>query len=167
MLHVFNVESLWEHETNFTRLCSTFNARISNFSLIKTGRTRDGWLASLAWIRSLFHNVPKGLDNRLIRLCKRASYIIHGHKLCGDCNLSSVFDRRVKLSMRLFLQEKSDDRQVLQYYSAECLSSYQEIVSWEIVSFHTLGILAESMDSCFIVLNATMKHCNFFDLYIR
>ena len=63
----------------------------------------------------VFLNPGKGLDQRLLRICKRAFYIIHGRKskCCKDCNMLNVTERILFLSVRLFDVIKNDKFHIL------------------------------------------------------
>ena len=79
-------------------------------------------LVFTALIQSLFGyaspvllNAGVGLDARLVSICKRAFYIIHGHNVyaCKDCNMLDVVNRRHTLSMKLFNQALSSVSHIL------------------------------------------------------
>ena len=63
----------------------------------------------------VFLNPGKCSDQRLLRICKRAFYIIHGRKskYCKDCNMFNVTERRQLLSVRLFDVIKNDKLHIL------------------------------------------------------
>ena len=63
----------------------------------------------------LFMNAGVTLDSRLISLCKRAFHIIHGRdvRICNECNLMDVTNRRRFFSLKLFNSALSSPHHLL------------------------------------------------------
>ena len=61
----------------------------------------------------VFLNPGKSLDVKLIRVCRRAFYIVHGENSCNLCNMLDVTKRRQELAMRLFNEARMDCHHVL------------------------------------------------------
>jgi hypothetical protein len=119
----FNDKLTWSDHINF--IVKKASQRLYILRILKRTNTFSHdklVLVFHALIQSLFDyaspvflNPGAGLDARLLSLCKRAFYIIHGRDtlICKNCNIMDIFNRRRNLSLKLFNQAISSVSHVL------------------------------------------------------
>ena len=76
----------------------------------------------------VFLNPGKGQELRLLKLCKRAFYMIHGNTSCTQCDILNIIERRRRLAMKLFNSAQSDEQHVLHYLVPSISDRSQRII---------------------------------------
>ena len=118
---VFNDKLTWSN--HFDYLSITLSRRLYVLRMLKPLLTHDQLVnvfncimrSVIDYASQVFLNPGSSLDLRLLRLCKRAFYIIHGRhtRSCNNCDLLNVHERRKQLAMKLFNNALSDPDHVL------------------------------------------------------
>ena len=116
----FNEHLSWCH--HFDYIISKMSRRLYVLRILRSLLSHDQLVevfyaivvSIMDYASPVFLNPGVGLNHRLVRICKRAFFIIHGNnKDCDRCNFLDVSQRREKLSMKLFNCARLDNSHVL------------------------------------------------------
>ena len=116
---VFNKDLTWTD--HFDVILSKLSRRLYVLRILKPLLTHDRLVlvfnaifsSVMDYSSQVFLNPGKGQDGRLLKLCKRAFYIIHGNNNCNQCDILNIIERRRILAMKLFSNARTDEQHVL------------------------------------------------------
>ena len=118
---IFNQNITWTDHFDF--ILSKLSRRLYVLRILKPLLSHDQLVlvfnaifsSVMDYASQVFLNPGKGQDLRLLKLCKRAFYIIHGNAFCNQCNILNILERRKTLAMRLFKNARNDEDHILHH----------------------------------------------------